>query len=220
MALTDEALDIVKRVLVAHEEPPLEDMERLILLAQDNPELRLELLEGASEVLAADPASLVPCWLALIVGELGVSSADLLLSTLGTSEADALDETIVPVLMRHVGPLYGAITAALDEAPSEEPEYRAALYDVLTAVVVGDDADLKERLRSFVASRIEQERRMLPPHLTLVAPPAFLAAMLDGGAASEDGKERLARTSHLIGEDWRQTARDIANRFARTPTQS
>src|SRR3569832_336444 len=106
--MKQEALDLVKRVLISHEEAPLEEMERLIALASADASLRDELLEGAAEVLTADPASLVPCWLALVAGELGTAGGDVLLSALGTSEGDALDEAILPVLARRRDPVRGS----------------------------------------------------------------------------------------------------------------
>src|SRR6185436_19854854 len=171
--MREEALELVKRVLVSHDDAPLEEMERLIALAQDDPALRDELLEGASEVLTADPASLVPCWLALVAAELGPASADVLLSALGTSEGDALDETLFPVLTRRVSGLYDAITAAIRSAAPEDYQYRAALYEVLLAVVVSGDRELGERLGRFAAECIEDERR-LPTELGVAAAPEFL----------------------------------------------
>src|SRR5438445_7271544 len=112
--MKERALEIVKRVLVSHEDAPVEDMEQLIELAVDDPVLTRDFLDGSVEVLTADPASLVPCWLALVAGELGPASAELLLSALGTSEGEALDATISCILMRHVRLFYDAITTTIE----------------------------------------------------------------------------------------------------------
>ncbi len=212
--MKDQTLEIVKRVLVSHEDAPLEDMERLIGLATGDPVLTRELLEGSVEVLSADPASLVPCWLALIAGELGPASADLLLSALGTSEGEALDATIVSVLARHVRPFYEAITAAIEQAAPEDGHVRVALYSALLAVAVGDDGELRGRLRDFARQRAELEVRM-PGSLGVADEAAYLLAASGGG---DDGGSvvrdvRLESITELMNEDWRASARRIATAF-------
>jgi hypothetical protein len=179
--MDERALDIVKRVLVSHEAAPVDDMERLIALAACDPVLTRELLEGATEVLWADPASLVPCWLTIIVGELGPASAELLLSSLGTSEGAALDAAIVSVLTRHVRAFYEAITTAIDDALPEDRNPRAALYGALLALAGSEPASFRESVRVF-AERREQIERQMPRGVGMPDAPAFLIAAM----AAED----------------------------------
>jgi hypothetical protein len=212
--MQDRALEIVKRVLVSHEEAPLDDMERLIALSAGDDVLTQQLLEGAVEVLSADPASLVPCWLALIAGELGPVSASVLLSNLGTSEGEALDATILSVLTRHVGPFYEAIKAAIQEAAPEEHEVRAILYSALLAVAVGRDDAMRDDLRGF-AARCEQVEAAMPGPLGIPAAPAYLTAAISATSESLDGEPAgpLASTRQLLQEDWRAAARRITALF-------
>jgi hypothetical protein len=208
--MNEDALEALKRVLVSHEEPPIGDMERLIGLAAGDPVLTRELVEGSAEVLSADPASLVPCWLALLVGELGPSSADLLLSTLGTSEGDAMDAAILSVLTRHVGLFYGAITAALDEAAPEERDVRAFLYAVLLAAAVGPDQRLRDELRLFASRRETVEAQLGADR----GDPAAAAQLLAVASGKSDVGGPLANTTPLLDEDWRGAARRISSLFA------
>jgi hypothetical protein len=212
--MQDRALEIVKRILVSHEDAPLEDMERLIALAAGDDVLTQQLLEGAVEVLSADPASLVPCWLALIAGELGPVSASLLVSNLGTSEGEALDATILSVLTRHVGPFYGAVKAAIEEAAPEEHEVRATLYSALLAVAVGRDDAMRDDLRGF-AARCEQVEAAMPGHLGIPSAPAYLTTALSATSESLGGEPSgpLASTRQLLQEDWRAAARRITTLF-------
>lgn len=242
MSTTEETpLDVVKRVLVAHEEAPLDDMARLIELADEDPQFYHELLKGSAEVLSADPASLVPCWLAIVVGELREPDAGLLLGALGTSEADALDETIVPVLARRIGVFFDAITTAIDSSDPEDDAYRATLYRVLTAVAVGEDATLRQRLSALALQRVAAERALPEPIRLLGAPLLLLAALRhpdtraildeierspDRGAVSDrdwadiasvlEGDRRILDASAAPRESWRDIARDIEKRFRPT----
>jgi hypothetical protein len=161
-------------------------------------------------VLAADPASLVPCWLTLVAGELAPPPDELLLAMLGTSEGHALDETIVPVLMRHASTLFDSITAAIVESPADEHDYRAILYEVLLAVVIGRDLALRQRLRDFAEQRLAVEQDVPAEQA------AFIIAALRQPQAESliDEDDRLSRTSQILGSDWRQTAEHIAQRFA------
>jgi hypothetical protein len=201
----------VKRVLVSHEEAPVDDMERLIALAAADPVLTLELIDGASEVLTADPASLVPCWLAIVAGELGPISAELLLSVLGTSEGDALDAAIISALTRHARSFHGSIIAAIDDALPEDRELRSALYGILLALAGPDAASHHEDLRTFAERRQEIERGM-PRGLGVPEAPALLAAALRPLAdVGPDGAVPLARLRERTTEDWRMAARRIAS---------
>lgn len=231
-------LDIIKRVLVANEAAPIEDMERLVALGGADPEFRLELLRGTADVLDADPPTLVPCWLALIVGELGASAVEPLLSALGTSEGEALDEAILPVLTRLAVPAYDAITAAIEDSPPEDAGYRADLYGVLAAVAVANSDALRERLRDFVLCRVdrwrmpfvredgEPEATALTALVHMVAPEIIGSSGLGGQApaGTEEGdaarpgsalERQIANLSRVLAENWRDTARDLERRYGR-----
>jgi hypothetical protein len=207
--LIEDALDVVKRVLDAHDAAPIADMERVIALAQDDAALRRELLAGTAEVLAANPASLVPCWLTLIVGELGEPVGDLLLSALGPGEGKALDATILSVLTRQAEPLYEAITGAIDDTDPTEDGYRAGLYGVLLAVRTVGSPSRQDDLRAFALRRQEYERST-GVHADLVGPEILLS---DGGDAEGVDDRQLAEVRRTLAEDWRATARDIERRF-------
>ena len=148
---------LLKRVLHAHQEAPLAEMERLITLAREDESLRAQILEGTAEVLADDPDSLAPCWLALIAGELGPPGRLLLLSAVGTSEGEALDEAILPVLARHASEIFDRVAQAL-EADSDDTVYRKALYTILLPLALSDDGALKERLHDLAVRRVEAEQ--------------------------------------------------------------
>jgi hypothetical protein len=212
--MQDRALELVKRILVSHEDAPLDDMERLIALAAGDEALTQELLEGAVEVLSADPASLVPCWLALIAGELGPVSANLLLSNLGVSEGEARDATILSVLTRHAGPFYEAIKAAIEEAAPEEHDVRATLYSALLAIAIGRDDAARDDLRGF-AARCEPVEAAMPNHLGIPAAPAYLTTALDATSESLAGESAgpLASIRQLLQEDWRAAGRRITALF-------
>lgn len=203
---------LLKRVLIAHEGAPLEEMEQLISLAREDEALRAQILEGTAEVLADDPDSLVPCWLALIAGELGPAGRDLLLSAVATSEGEALDETLVPILARHASEVFDRVAAALDDPDPDDEVYRRALYTVLVPLVLGGDEVMRERVRQLAARRLEAERS-LPPPVAVTGEPLLLLAGLPA-AGTGDSREtvlELARTTVTTG--WRDTARTLERLF-------
>ena len=210
------AIELVKRVLAAQDTAPIEEMERLIALAEDDPAFRAELLRGTVEVLDADPAGLVSCWLVLVAGELGAEAAGPLLAALGTSDGEALDATILPVLTRMAGPAYQAVAMAIQDSAPADSRYRADLYGVLAAAALADHD--RHSLRDFALHRLEAripregadaetEAGALAALVHLVAPEALEIS----GPCPLEG--RLAPLVRTLREGWRDTARDIERRF-------
>lgn len=236
-----QAIKLLRAVTQAEDEAPIEAMAELIRIGREDDGAREEILGATLAFFREDPEDLVPCWLALIVGELDGEAVPLLLLGLGTSEGDALDETIIPALTRRACEIFDEIEEALKEADADADEddfYRRALYGILEGVLVAGSADQKERLRKLMLSRVEIEGRYeggaavpegplfllaclgCPETAALVREARsrcecgdFLDCELNDVDEVIQGSDHLGYTRDILAADWQSTARHIEELF-------
>jgi hypothetical protein len=230
-----QAERLLRQVMQAYDQAPLEAMEKLIELGRDDEAARQEILALTAAAFRDDPGTLFPCWLTLVVGELDESEVPLLLYGIGASEGDALNAAVVASLMRRAGGILDEIVDAFREADQAKDDlYRSVLYDILHGVLVGDDAAGKDRVKELALARLEIERA-LPKDETAIGGPLFilavlghpgtaellrearglaeagttLAAELDDVEAVLAGEDLMEFPRHVLASDWRQTAKDL-----------
>jgi hypothetical protein len=230
-----QAERLLRQVVQAYEQAPIEVMAELIALGKEDEGAREEIMGLTVAAFRDDPGTLFPCWLSLMVGELSASDVPLLLYGIGTAEGDALNAAIIASLIRRSREIMDEIGDAMLEADKAKDDlYRSVLYDCLHGVILAGDEAEKARLREYALVRHEVERRHPKEESALSGPLFILAALGHPGTAelvaearglSEPGNDLAADLDdidsvlagqdlldfprHILATDWRDTARDI-----------
>ncbi len=228
---------LLRQIVQAYDQAPIEAMEQLIELARENDDVREDVLGLTATAYRDDPGTLFPCWLSLIVGELEESDVPLLLYGIGSSEGDALNAAIIAALIRRAKEILDEIGDAMLEADkAQDPLYRSVLYDCLHGIIVGGTPEEKARLQEFALLRLEIEKRHTKEDATVSGPLFILAALghpqvpewvkearaqaqaetnsdlaldLNDIEALLGGEDLLEFPRHILETDWRTTARDL-----------
>jgi hypothetical protein len=226
---------LLRQVVQAYDQAPIEAMEQLIELAREDDDVREDVIGLTATAYRDDPGTLFPCWLSLIVGELGESDIPLLLYGIGSSEGDALNAAIIAVLMRRAQEIPEEIGDALLEADKAKDDlYRSVLYDCLHGILAGEDEVEKGKLREFALARLEVEKQQ-PKGETAISGPLFILAVLGHPQVAEwtkdarplaepgsllkgdlndiedvlAGEDLMEFARHILATNWRDTARDL-----------
>jgi hypothetical protein len=225
---------LVESVADARDRAPIDEMEKLIVIAQRDRGAKQEVLDYLDSIVSDGGDDHALCWLALVAGELGSEGLGLVLDAVGRSDDPAMvDTALIPVLGRHVIELLPAIIRRLHQA--EDVMVRAALYEALEAAALVDDQGVKARLRLFAHERWEVEKAD-PDAAEVRAAPLRLLAMLgeDVSRQLDDARgsrhltkddvedvldvlrgtlDRRQRTPPWLEGDWRATARHLEVTF-------
>ena len=229
---------LMKAIACAEDHPPIAEMEELIALCREDEELAEGVAEATHALLADDPPTLVPCWLVLVVGELSLAHRAPLLVALTASEGDAVDEALLPVLIRSAVALRDDVAEAIEAADPEDDLHRMALYSVLEGIVLAGSEDDKHWLAEQARRWVDMEASY-PTECRIVQEPLYLLALLrhpDTGRLIEqvraplapddpthpelndvqaalDGEDFLGYARESFAGDWKDTARRIESMF-------
>jgi hypothetical protein len=230
-----QAERLLRQVVQAYDQAPIEAMEQLIALGREDEGAREEIMGLTASAYRDDPGTLFPCWLSIVVGELTEGDVPLLLYGIGSSEGDALNAAVIACLIRRAKEVQDEIgDAMLDADKAKDDLYRSVLYDCLHGILVGGTPEEKVRLQEFALLRLEVEKKH-PKEESAISGPLFILAALGHPQTAEWVKEARALAEpgtdleadlndidsvlagndlldfprHILATNWQDTARDL-----------